>query len=147
MPDRKVGSLLLAATAAAIGFDATAGEQLPTLNGQKPLILGHRGAPGYRPEHTLASYEPAIKLGADYIEPDRVATKEGVLISRHEPNITDPTSPLVPNSPTARRPRRSMGRHRPAGLPRISRSLRSKHCEPRKGCHFAITLSTGSLRY
>src|SRR5215831_18988630 len=92
MPDRKVGPLLLAAAAAAIGFAAEAGEQLlPTLNGQKPLILGHRGAAGYRPEHTLASYELAIRLGADYIEPDLVATKDSVLISRHEPNTTDTT--------------------------------------------------------
>jgi len=91
MPDRKVVPLLLAAAAATIGFAAEAGEQLPTLNGQKPLILGHRGAAGYRPEHTLASYELAIKLGADYIEPDLVTTKDGVLISRHEPNITDTT--------------------------------------------------------
>src|SRR4051812_34221901 len=91
MPDRKVGPLLLAAAAATIGFAAEAGEQLSTLNGQKPLILGHRGAAGYRPEHTLASYELAIQLGADYIEPDLVATKDGVLISRHEPNITETT--------------------------------------------------------
>ena len=91
MPDRKVAPLLLALATASIGFAAEAGEQLPTLNGQKPLILGHRGAAGYRPEHTLASYELAIKLGADYIEPDLVATKDGVLISRHEPNITDTT--------------------------------------------------------
>jgi len=91
MPERKVAPLLLAVAAATIGFAAEAGEQLSTLNGQKPLILGHRGAAGYRPEHTLASYELAIKLGADYIEPDLVTTKDGVLISRHEPNITDTT--------------------------------------------------------
>jgi glycerophosphoryl diester phosphodiesterase len=91
MPDRKVAPMLLAAATAAIGFVAEAAAQLPTLNGQKPLILGHRGAAGYRPEHTLASYELAIRLGADYIEPDLVATKDGVLICRHEPNITDTT--------------------------------------------------------
>lgn len=64
---------------------------LPTLDGQTPLILGHRGATGYRPEETRGSYELAIKLGANYIEPDLVTTKDGVLIARHEPNITDTT--------------------------------------------------------
>jgi glycerophosphoryl diester phosphodiesterase len=56
-----------------------------------PLVLGHRGAAGYLPEHTLASYELAISQGADYIEPDLVSTKDGVLIARHEINITDTT--------------------------------------------------------
>lgn len=52
-----------------------------------PLVIGHRGASGYLPEHTLPSYALAIKLGADYIEPDLVSTKDGHLIARHEPNI------------------------------------------------------------
>jgi len=50
----------------------------------RPLIIGHRGASGLRPEHTLASYELAIAQGADYIEPDLVSTKDGILIARHE---------------------------------------------------------------
>ncbi|MGZ8650505.1 MAG: glycerophosphodiester phosphodiesterase [Solirubrobacteraceae bacterium] len=53
----------------------------------QPLVIGHRGASGYRPEHTLASYELAARLGADYIEPDLVSTKDGVLVARHEPEI------------------------------------------------------------
>jgi glycerophosphoryl diester phosphodiesterase len=57
----------------------------------RPLVIGHRGAPGYLPDHTLQGYRLAIKLGADYIEPDLVATKDGVLIARHEPNITTTT--------------------------------------------------------
>jgi glycerophosphoryl diester phosphodiesterase len=59
-----------------------------------PLVIGHRGASGFLPEHTLQSYRLAIKLGADYIEPDLVATKDGVLIARHEPIIgdSDPTT-------------------------------------------------------
>ena len=56
-----------------------------------PLVIGHRGAAGYLPDHTLQGYELAIKLGADYIEPDLVATKDGHLIARHEPNITSTT--------------------------------------------------------
>ena len=53
----------------------------------QPLIIGHRGAAGYRPEHTLASYRLAAEMGADYIEPDLVSTKDGVLVARHEPEI------------------------------------------------------------
>jgi len=54
-----------------------------------PLVIGHRGASGFVPEHTLQSYRLAIRLGADYVEPDLVATKDGVLIARHEPFIGD----------------------------------------------------------
>lgn len=52
-----------------------------------PLVIGHRGASGYLPEHTLEGYALAIELGADYVEPDLVATKDGVLIARHEPML------------------------------------------------------------
>jgi len=55
--------------------------------GQRPTIYGHRGAAGYRPEHTLASYRLGARLGADYIEPDLVSTKDHVLVVRHEPAI------------------------------------------------------------
>jgi glycerophosphoryl diester phosphodiesterase len=56
-----------------------------------PLVIGHRGSPGYLPDHTLEGYRLAIQNGADYIEPDLVSTKDGVLIARHEPNITATT--------------------------------------------------------
>jgi len=52
-----------------------------------PIIIGHRGASGYVPEHTLASYFIAIEQGADYIEPDLVSTRDGVLVARHENEI------------------------------------------------------------
>jgi glycerophosphoryl diester phosphodiesterase len=55
------------------------------------LVIGHRGAAGYRPEHTMASYELAVRLGADVIEPDLVATADGVLVARHEPEISGTT--------------------------------------------------------
>ena len=55
------------------------------------LVIGHRGASGYRPEHTLASYELAARMGADYIEPDVVSTSDGVLVTRHENDITGTT--------------------------------------------------------
>ena len=56
-----------------------------------PLIIGHRGASGHRPEHTLAGYRLAAEMGADYIEPDLVSTKDGVLIARHENEIGSTT--------------------------------------------------------
>ena len=52
-----------------------------------PIVVGHRGASGYRPEHTLAAYTLAARMGADFIEPDLVITKDGVLVCRHEPEI------------------------------------------------------------
>src|SRR6478735_2075219 len=56
-----------------------------------PVVIGHRGAPGYRPEHTQGSYELAFQLGADAVEPDIVATKDGVLVLRHENEISGTT--------------------------------------------------------
>jgi glycerophosphoryl diester phosphodiesterase len=55
---------------------------------QEPVVIGHRGAPSYRPEHTVASYELAIDLGADRIEPDVVVTRDGVLVARHENELS-----------------------------------------------------------
>lgn len=57
------------------------------LEGSGPIVIAHRGASGYRPEHTLAAYALAIEQGADFIEPDLVATKDGVLVARHENEI------------------------------------------------------------
>lgn len=62
--------------------------QLP----QCPIIIAHRGASGERPEHTLAAYERAIEQGADYIEPDLVMTKDGVLIARHDNDLSQTTN-------------------------------------------------------
>jgi len=84
-----------------------------------PADYGHRGASGFRPEHTLASYELAIELGADYIEPDLVSTKDGVLIARHEINIKDTTDVADRAEFAASRPR--CWRFRVDGLPTTSR--------------------------
>jgi glycerophosphoryl diester phosphodiesterase len=59
----------------------------PAAMAAEPILNAHRGASGERPEHTLASYERAIDQGADYIEPDLVLTKDGVLVARHENEI------------------------------------------------------------
>lgn len=58
-----------------------------TAAGPDILIIGHRGASGHRPEHTIESYTLAIEMGADFVEPDLVSTKDGVLIARHENEI------------------------------------------------------------
>jgi glycerophosphoryl diester phosphodiesterase len=71
--------------------DMTKTPAFPTLDRHPPLIAAHRGASGYLPEHTLAAYRLAIAQGADFIEPDLVATKDGVLIARHDLNLADTT--------------------------------------------------------
>ena len=74
--------LTLALAAAVTAFPALADDM---------LVIAHRGASGERPEHTLAAYERAIDQGADYIEPDLVATKDNVLVARHENELSDTT--------------------------------------------------------
>lgn len=80
---------LLAVLAVSIGLGQIGFAQtpVPTLDGKPPLVVGHRGASGYLPEHTIEAYKLAIEQGADFIEPDLVATKDGVLIARHEPML------------------------------------------------------------
>ncbi len=63
----------------------------PTLDGSPPLIIAHRGASGERPEHTLAAYALAIEMGADYIEPDLVITRDGQLVARHDNYLSTTT--------------------------------------------------------
>jgi glycerophosphoryl diester phosphodiesterase len=79
-----------AAVAALISDPALGAEK--TLDGKPPLVTGHRGAPGYLPEHTIEGYKLAIEMGADFIEPDLVITKDGVLIVRHEPFLSGTTN-------------------------------------------------------
>lgn len=80
------GDASAAARTEKVAERGTAVQQLRT-----PLIFGHRGAAGYRPEHTATGYELAAQMGADYLEPDLVPTKDGHLVDRHEPNITETT--------------------------------------------------------
>ena len=88
--------LILSSIAAATLVACGGGDDTQTDARATPLAIGqggqitivaHRGASGYLPEHTLEAYAKAIDLGADMIEPDLVATKDGVLIARHEPNL------------------------------------------------------------
>ncbi len=80
------GLFLIVLAAAAATAPASAHSQVEGL-----LIIAHRGASGERPEHTLAAYERAIDQGADYIEPDLVVTRDGVLVARHENEISGTT--------------------------------------------------------
>ena len=91
--------MLAAAVAASVTASAPAMAKDRDNNGRKaePIVIGHRGASGYRPEHTLASYSLAARMGADFVEPDLVITKDGVLVARHEPEIEDTTD--VENHP------------------------------------------------
>lgn len=85
--------LILVAALAALGGCSVGSmnDPVPPL-ADKVIVIGHRGASGVRPEHTLESYAQAIAGGADYIEPDLVLTKDGVLVARHENEISETTN-------------------------------------------------------
>ena len=97
------------AACAGLGLEPAHAQGWSTLNGAAPIVIGHRGASGYRPEHTLAAYELAIAQGANYIEPDLVMTKDGELLARHEPMLArvalnpDGSIRLVNGSPVINR--------------------------------------------
>jgi glycerophosphoryl diester phosphodiesterase len=93
----------LKATAALAVLPALASAQRP-----KATLYAHRGASALRPEHTLASYAKAIADGADFVEPDLVATKDGVLVARHENAITDTTDVAVRPEFAARKTRKTI---------------------------------------
>lgn len=112
LPARK--RLRCAATAALIALTASC-TQMPALSSSQretrmpadpPLVIAHRGASAYRPEHTLASYALAIEQGADVIEPDLVVTRDGVLICRHENEIGGSTDVASHPEFAARRTRK-----------------------------------------
>lgn len=89
------------AAASVLMLQACGGDNTPlfkTLAGDAPLVIGHRGASGTFPEHTLEAYKAAIDQGADFIEPDLVLTKDGVMIARHEP-ILDGTTDVATQFP------------------------------------------------
>ncbi len=87
MKFRAVAILILLA-----GCSATEGKKAMTLDGKPPIIIAHRGLSGEFPEHTEAAYMAAIRRGADFIEPDLVLSKDGVLVARHENEISEATN-------------------------------------------------------
>jgi len=84
----RAGAVLMIAALASSGVAGQGGPMQPLSD---PIVIGHRGASGQRPEHTLASYDLAIDEGADFIEPDLVLTRDNVFVARHENDITGTT--------------------------------------------------------
>src|SRR5438128_450485 len=81
---------------------------------RKPLLIAHRGASGYAPEHTLAAYRMAIEQGADFVEQDLQITKDGVLICMHDPELSRTTNvaEVFPDRATIRDPEETGKPHR-----------------------------------
>lgn len=91
MSHRAIAVVLAACAFVVLVLGGVAASPEARADGEAPIVIGHRGASGYRPEHTLASYQLAVDLGADFIEPDLVSTKDGVLVARHENEISATT--------------------------------------------------------
>src|SRR5215210_8950140 len=81
------GALVALVSASACVTPDPARPPVASASGDRPIVIAHRGASGHRPEHTLAAYSLAIDMGADFIEPDLVSTKDSVLVARHENEI------------------------------------------------------------
>lgn len=104
MNPRPLALAILAAISMPLTQDAHAWN---TLNGQAPIVIAHRGASGYLPEHTLEAYLRGIQQGAHFIEPDLVMTKDGHLIARHEPML-DSTTDVASKFPASRQVTRNL---------------------------------------
>jgi glycerophosphoryl diester phosphodiesterase len=85
------GAAVIAAAGALVGLAAAPAAAKPHHHHDEPIVIAHRGASGYLPEHTLEAYALAVDLGADVIEPDLVLTKDGELLARHEPVLDETT--------------------------------------------------------
>lgn len=91
-----LASALLAFALLVVAAPAVAQTPVPpapgvTASTRPPIVIAHRGASGHRPEHTLEGYALAVAMGADFIEPDLVVTRDGALVARHEHNIGETT--------------------------------------------------------
>ncbi|MGW4426501.1 glycerophosphodiester phosphodiesterase [Streptosporangium sp. NPDC004631] len=93
MPAVLVAGVLVGFTGATapVALPPAIAADAPTCGGREPIVIAHRGASAFRPEHTLLAYEAAIQMGADYIEPDLVSTKDHVLVARHENELSKTT--------------------------------------------------------
>ncbi len=80
------------ALASALAWPLGSAQAATTLSGQSPIVIAHRGASGYLSEHTLGAYELAVKMGADYIEPDLQLSKDGVLVAMHDDTLNRTTN-------------------------------------------------------
>lgn len=102
--NRRRRGLVLGAAALSLATRARPRWPYLTLHGARPIVIAHRGASGERPEHTLAAYELAIDQGADFIEPDLVSTRDGVLVARHDADLS-PTTDVAQHAEFAARRR------------------------------------------
>ena len=103
----KIASLVAVFSFALLQACGGGSPNLNTLTGELPLVIGHRGASGTLPEHTLEAYKAAIEQGADFVEPDLVLTRDGIMVARHEPML-DSTTDVALKFPAARRSTRNM---------------------------------------
>ena len=115
------------------------------------LIIGHRGSAGYRPEHTLAALRAGAGMGADYIEPDLVSTKDHVLVARHETEITDTTDVADHPEFADRKATKTIdGSHVDRLVHRgLHAGRAARRCAPRSGCRrcaSATRSTTGATR-
>lgn len=108
----RVACLMMMAGGVAMTGGQAAGADWPhdTLDGARPVVIAHRGASGILPEHTLEGYRLAIELGADFIEPDLVMTRDGHLVARHDRYLST-TTDVASRSEYAGRKRASDGRN------------------------------------
>ena len=126
MPRALVSALLIAASTLFAPQAAADGDRHHARHHERtPIVIGHRGASGYVPEHTLVAYFIAIAQGADYIEPDLVMTKDGVLVARHENEIGGTTD--VADAARVRRPQDHQVDRRPVDHRLVHRGL---HAQP-----------------
>ncbi|MDG4786735.1 glycerophosphodiester phosphodiesterase [Micromonospora sp. WMMD1102] len=91
VPDSKLPASQASASRVPDSQAAAHGDRSRPVAADRPLVIAHRGASGYRPEHTLEAYRLAIRMGADFIEPDLVSTRDGALVARHENEISGTT--------------------------------------------------------
>lgn len=90
---RGKGIAWVAAVLLGLALSGVGGAEDDSATARGPLIIGHRGGgSGYLPDHTLEAYALGVELGADYVELDLVATKDGHLVARHEPNLIETTN-------------------------------------------------------
>jgi len=83
---------LLALAVVAVGLAAPCAARAADAGAPAPIVIAHRGASGYLPEHTLGGYELAMRMGADYVEPDLQLTRDGVLVAMHDDTLERTTN-------------------------------------------------------
>ena len=113
-------------------------------SGERPIVIAHRGASGERPEHTLESYRLGIEQGADFVEPDLAATKDGVLVCRHENEISTTTD--VASRPEYRRAARHQVDRRGRAERLVQRGLHARRDEDAARARAAAPAARDRLR-